>query len=49
MTEAYKVKEVNSDIRLESQRIDVLMKVSWNSYAVMCSHVQSCAVTCSYL
>ena len=44
MTEAYKAEEVDSGIRLESQNVDVLMKVGWRSRAVMCSHVQSYVV-----
>ena len=40
MTEAYKVEEVDSGMRLENQRVDVLMKVGWKSRAVTCSHVQ---------
>ena len=41
MTEAQKAKEVDSGMRLESRRVDVLMKVGWKSHAVTCSHVQS--------
>ena len=50
MTEVYKVEEVDLGMRLESQKVDVLMKVGWKSRAVTCNfvrHVQSHVVTCS--
>ena len=47
MTEAYKAKEFDSGMRLESRKVDVLMKVGWKSRAVMYSHVHLCVVTCS--
>ena len=37
MTEAQKAKEVDSEMRLKSQKVDVLMKIGWKSYAVMCN------------
>ena len=37
MIGAYKVKEVDLGMRLESRKVDVLIKVGWKSCAVTCS------------
>ena len=47
MTETYKAEAIHSGIRLESRKVDIIMKVGWKSRALTCSHVQSHTVTCS--
>ena len=39
MTEAYKAEEVDLGMRLESQKVDVLIKIGWKTRAVMCRYV----------
>ena len=49
MTGAYKAEEDNLDMRFESRKVDVLMKVGWKSHVVTCSDVQSREVMCSHV
>ena len=48
MIDTYKVEEVDSGMRHENRKVDVLIKVGGKFRVVTCSRAQSYEVTCSH-